>query len=116
MLFAIGVARSESYAQALICRMFMGLFASAGLCIAPAAISDMFFLHEKGKRIGLYTFMLVCAPYAGGIAGGSVQYNPSLGWRWSMYVAAIMYAVLLFLMALFGRSPSFLSNPLPNEP
>lgn len=103
MLFSLGVAKSESYAAALTCRMFMGLFASAGLCIAPAAISDMFYLHEKGKRMGLYTFMLVCAPYAGGIAGGSVQYNRSLGWRWSMYVAAIMYAALFVLMLFFGR-------------
>jgi MFS family permease len=82
--------------------MFMGLFASAGLCIAPAAISDMFFLHEKGKRMGVYTFMLVCAPYAGGIAGGAVQFNKALGWRWSMYVAAILYAALLLLMIVFG--------------
>lgn len=83
--------------------MLMGLFASAGLCIAPAAISDMFFLHEKGKRMGLYTFMLVCAPYAGGIAGGSVQFHPSLGWRWSMYLGAILYTVLLILMAFLGK-------------
>jgi MFS family permease len=84
--------------------MFMGLCASAGLCIAPAAISDMFFLHEKGKRMGIYTFMLVCAPYVAGIAGGSVQYNPALGWRWSMYVSAILYATLFILMLLLGKN------------
>lgn len=47
LVSAIGVARSQSYAQAVAYRMLMGLGGSVGLCIAPAAISDMFFLHEK---------------------------------------------------------------------
>jgi MFS family permease len=65
LVSAIGVARSESYAQALACRMLMGLGGSVGLCIGPAAISDMFFLHEKGKRMGVNSILLVTAPYVG---------------------------------------------------
>lgn len=95
LVAAIGVARSESYAQALGCRMVMGFGGSAGLCIGPAAISDMFFLHEKGSRMGINSILLVVAPYVGGVAGGSVQQNPKLGWRWAMYVSAITYAVQL---------------------
>ncbi|CAK7223769.1 hypothetical protein SBRCBS47491_005319 [Sporothrix bragantina] len=95
LVAAIGVARSESYAQALGCRMVMGFGGSAGLCIGPAAISDMFFLHEKGSRMGVNSILLVVAPYVGGVAGGAVQQNPKLGWRWSMYVSAITYAVQL---------------------
>ncbi|ERS98342.1 hypothetical protein HMPREF1624_05126 [Sporothrix schenckii ATCC 58251] len=95
LVAAIGVARSESYAQALGCRMVMGFGGSAGLCIGPAAISDMFFLHEKGSRMGVNSILLVVAPYVGGVAGGAIQQNPALGWRWSMYVSAITYAVQL---------------------
>ncbi|KAH8812625.1 major facilitator superfamily domain-containing protein [Xylogone sp. PMI_703] len=97
LVAAIGVARSQSYASALGCRMVMGFGGSVGLCIAPAAISDMFFLHEKGTRMGINSILLVTAPYVGGVAGGSIQYNKSLGWRWSMYIAAILYAFQLFL-------------------
>lgn len=53
--------------------------------------------------MGLYTFMLVCAPFAGGIGGGALQYNKSLGWRWSMYLAAILYGALFVLMLFFGK-------------
>ncbi|KIH87539.1 hypothetical protein SPBR_04914 [Sporothrix brasiliensis 5110] len=95
LVAAIGVARSGSYAQALGCRMVMGFGGSAGLCIGPAAISDMFFLHEKGSRMGVNSILLVVAPYVGGVAGGAIQQNPTLGWRWSMYVSAITYAVQL---------------------
>ncbi|RFU30439.1 hypothetical protein B7463_g5919, partial [Scytalidium lignicola] len=97
LVAAIGVAKSQSYAAALGCRIVMGFGGSVGLCIAPAAISDMFFLHEKGTRMGMNSILLVIAPYVGGVAGGSVQYNQSLGWRWSMYIAAILYAFQVFL-------------------
>jgi MFS family permease len=103
MLFNIGLARSETYAQALVCRMLGYATASAGLCITPAAISDLFFFHEKGKRIGLNSFLLVVAPYLGGVTGGSIQYNPKLGWRWAMYIAAILYAFLFAAIFLCGK-------------
>jgi MFS family permease len=105
MLFNIGLANSQTYAQALICRLFGYGMASAGLCITPAAISDMFFFHEKGKRMGMNAFLMVVAPYLGGVCGGSIQYNPNLGWRWAMYIAAILYAGLFILILLCGKSP-----------
>ncbi|CAK7236559.1 hypothetical protein SCUCBS95973_009648 [Sporothrix curviconia] len=95
MVAAIGVGQAESYSQALGCRMLMGFGGSAGLCISTAGISDMFFLHEKGTRLGLNGMLFVVAPYVGGIAGGAIQQNESLGWRWAMYIAAICYAVQL---------------------
>lgn len=102
--FAIGVAVSQSYASALVCRIFMGFCGAAGLCLGPGGIADMFFLHEKGRHMGLSTVLLVSAPYAGGIAGGSVQFNKSLGWRWSMYIAAIIYSALFVAQFFLGES------------
>ncbi|KAJ6438101.1 MFS general substrate transporter [Purpureocillium lavendulum] len=98
---AIGVARAQSYAGALGCRMVMGFGGSMGLCIGPASISDMFFLHEKGTRIGINSFLLVTAPWIGGVAGGSIQNNKALGWRWSMYISAICYAVQFIAQLIF---------------
>lgn len=126
LLAAIGVGRSSSYAQALGFRMVMGFGGSAGLCISPGAISDMFFLHEKGTRLGINSILFVVAPYIGktliwkrvtcvptasdivlknlgGVAGGSVQLNPKLGWRWAMYISAACYAFQLLGQILFGQ-------------
>ena len=64
---AIGVANSRTFAQALGCRMVQAFFGSVGLSIGPAAISDMFFLHEKGKRMGINSILLVIGPYVGKI-------------------------------------------------
>ncbi len=101
--FGIVVANATTFAQALCFRVIMAFGASSAICIGPAAISDMFFLHEKGSRMGLNTFLLVCAPYLGGVAGGSIQFNPNLGWRWAMYISSILLAGLLVCQFLFGE-------------
>ncbi|GLA75184.1 hypothetical protein AtubIFM55763_006451 [Aspergillus tubingensis] len=101
LVSAIGVARSQTYAQCLACRMLMNVGGSVGLSIGPAAISDMFFLHEKGSRMGVNSILLVISPYVGGVAGGSIAYNKSLGWRWSMYIAAILYATQFLAQVFF---------------
>lgn len=41
-----GVAKS--YGSELAARIFVGLFSSAGLAVAPLTIADLFFLHERG--------------------------------------------------------------------
>ncbi|GCB26559.1 uncharacterized transporter C1529.01 [Aspergillus awamori] len=124
LVSSIGVARSQTYAQALACRMVMTFGGSVGLSIGPAAISDMFFLHEKGSRMGVNSILLVIGPYVGGVAGASIAYNPNLGWRWSMYIAAILYAAQFISQFLFvpetiyvrdenGRGVSKNSEPKP---
>ncbi|GJP94945.1 MFS general substrate transporter [Aspergillus niger] len=110
LLSALGVARSQTYAQALACRMVMNLGGSVGLSIGPAAISDMFFLHEKGSRMGINSILLVISPYVGGVAGGSIAYNKSLGWRWSMYIAAILYATQFIAQIFLGNKSSHPTN------
>ncbi|ORY56861.1 major facilitator superfamily domain-containing protein [Pseudomassariella vexata] len=100
IVFGIVVGRAETYGQALGCRILMAFGASSAICIGPAAISDMFFLHEKGTRMGINTFLLVCSPYLGGVAGGSLQYQPRLGWRWAMYISSVIYVVVLILQFL----------------
>ena len=99
---AIGVARAQSYAQALACRLLMGFGGSIGLCFAPAAISDVFFLLAKGRRTGVNSFTLAIAPYAGGIARGSIQQNKNLGWRWATYTAAILYTIQFTVLSSSG--------------
>ncbi|KAH8880575.1 MFS general substrate transporter [Thozetella sp. PMI_491] len=101
IIFGIVVANARTYGQALSCRIIMAFGASSAICIGPAAISDMFFVHEKGSRMGLNTFLLVCAPYLGGVAGGSVQFDPHLGWRWAMYISSLLLTGLLICQFAF---------------
>ncbi|PYH99093.1 MFS general substrate transporter [Aspergillus ellipticus CBS 707.79] len=117
LVSAIGVARSQTYAQALGCRMAMTFGGSVGMSIGPAAISDMFFLHEKGSRMGVNSIFLVVGPYVGGVIGGSIAYNEHLGWRWAMYIAAMLYAIqflaqlLLVPETIYNRGENITHKP-----
>lgn len=60
-----------------------------------------FFRHEKGKQIGISAIAVVVAPFAGGIIGGGIIYNQSLGWRWTQWIASIAIGVGLILQFFF---------------
>jgi len=108
IIFTAALSQSQTYGQAVGFRVVAYFGGSVGGCIAPAAISEMFFLHEKGSRMGVYTFFFVAAPYLGAICGGSIIQNASLGWQWSQYFSIILYSILFFVMLLAGKLISLL--------
>lgn len=48
VITAIWCAVATQYANFLLARIFMGIAAGAGECLAPVTIADIFFLHERG--------------------------------------------------------------------
>ena len=80
ILTAIWCALSPSYASLVVARIFQGLAVSPVECLPSATIAEIFFLHERAYRIGIYTLLLL-----GGknliplISAAIIQ---SLGWRW----------------------------------
>jgi MFS family permease len=102
IVFTAALSQAQTYGQAVGFRVVAYFGGSVGGSIAPAAISEMFFLHEKGSRMGVYTFFFVAAPYLGGIAGGSIVQDPRLGWQWSQYIMLILYSFLFLVMLFCG--------------
>lgn len=99
IVFSIGVALSHTYTSTLVLREFQGFGACASLSLAPAAISDMFFTHERGRSLGIYVLFLVTSPFIGGVIGGAI--DSRLGWQWSQWISAIGYGLCWVLHYLF---------------
>ena len=80
ILTAIWCALSPSYVSLLLARIFQGIALSPVECLPSATIAEIFFLHERAYRIGIYTLLLL-----GGknlvplVSAAAIQ---SLGWRW----------------------------------
>jgi MFS family permease len=80
ILSGIWCALSPTYVSLLIARIFQGIALSPVECLPSATIAEIFFLHERAYRIGIYTLLLL-----GGknliplISAAIIQ---SLGWRW----------------------------------
>jgi MFS family permease len=49
IIASAGSAISKSYGPLLVARAFTGIGTSAGMGIGASAVSDMYFMHERGK-------------------------------------------------------------------
>ncbi|KAK6846313.1 bicyclomycin resistance protein [Apiospora arundinis] len=79
--FIIGTAVARNVQTLLICRFFGGVCGASQLTVVPGVLSD---LHHP-----------VCAmrflrALRGSLLGGFIVENPALGWRWTLYIPAIL--------------------------
>jgi MFS family permease len=70
-----------------------------------ASITDMFFLHERGRRVGLWNLAVVFSTNITPVISGQVIV--SLGWRWAFWLLAITYAMNLITTILFFPETAF---------
>lgn len=71
---------SPSFNSLLVARVFQGIAVSPVECLPSATIAEIFFLHERAYRIGIYTLLLLGGKNLVPLVS-AVIIN-SLGWRW----------------------------------
>jgi len=59
IISAIWCALSPNYASLVVARVVMGLAVSPVECLPSATIAEIFFLHERAFRLGIYTLLLL---------------------------------------------------------
>jgi hypothetical protein len=80
ILSAVWCALSPSYVSLLLARIFQGIALSPVECLPSATIAEIFFLHERAYRIGIYTLLLLGGKNLVPLVSAAVI--QSLGWRW----------------------------------
>ena len=76
----IWCAVAKSYVSLVLARIVMGLGISPCESLPSGTIAEIFFLHERAYRVGIYTFMLLGGKSLVPLAS-AVIIN-SMGWRW----------------------------------
>ncbi|KAK8212282.1 major facilitator superfamily domain-containing protein [Phyllosticta capitalensis] len=89
---------ATSYASELTARIFTGIGAGAAECLAPLTISDMFFLHERGAIMAIYTCFLSAGVSGGIIISGLITIN--LDWRYIYWVSVALIGSATVLVIL----------------
>ncbi|ODA78573.1 hypothetical protein RJ55_05955 [Drechmeria coniospora] len=92
-------ALSSSFASLMAARVFQGMAVSPIECLPPSTIVDMFFLHERAYRIGIYNMLLL----------GGLNLLPLLssvvidvyGWRWVFWIVAMLVFLAFVLLFFF---------------
>ncbi|KAM0544006.1 hypothetical protein ACHAPJ_012031 [Fusarium lateritium] len=107
---ALWAGLSPSFESLLVARVFMGISISPVECLPSATIAEIFFLHERAYRIGIYTLLLLGGKNLIPLAGAGIIGN--LGWRWAFFIMAMVVAFAFCLLFLFvpetfwDRTPS----------
>lgn len=77
---AIWCALSPNYPSLVLARIFMGIAVSPVECLPSATIAEIFFLHERAYRIGIYTLLLLGGKNIVPLVSAAII--AALGWRW----------------------------------
>jgi MFS family permease len=98
-LASIWCALSPSYASLVVARIVQGVAVSPVECLPSATIAEIFFLHERAYRLGVYTLLLLGGKNL--IPLVSAVIVQSLGWRWVFWITAIVVGFCFFLIFFF---------------
>lgn len=105
----IWCAASPNYASLVAARVFQGIAVSPVECLPSATIAEIFFLHERAYRVGIYTLLLLGGKNLVPLASAAVI--GTLGWRWVFWIVAIIvggcWALLFFFVpeTFWDRTP-----------
>lgn len=109
----------STWSGILVTRVFNGIGAGSTVAIGAATICDLYFLHERGLYMGVYTFFLTNGPHIAPLIGGFIAQN--LGWRWCFRIPAFIqlavFVVNLLCLpeTLYSRRPDSPGNASPES-
>jgi MFS family permease len=77
---SVWCAASLSYNSLLVARIFQGISVSPVECLPSATVAEIFFLHERAYRLGIYTLLLLGGKNLVPLVSAAII--QSMGWRW----------------------------------
>jgi MFS family permease len=95
-LSSIWCALSPNYASLVVARIVQGFAVSPVECLPSATIAEIFFLHERAYRLGVYTLLLLGGKNLIPLVSAAIV--QSLGWRWVFWVISIVVGLSFFLI------------------
>jgi MFS transporter, DHA1 family, multidrug resistance protein len=104
-IFTIGSATAKDIQTLIICRFFAGVCGASPLCVVPGVLSDVYAHTSRGVAISIYSLTVFGGPLLGPVVGSFVA-KSYLGWRWTLYLPAILGSVNTLLL-IFTLDESF---------
>lgn len=112
MLFVLGTAKASNFGGQVVCRYFVGLFASATMAINGGSVQDQFRPVKRSFVFPIIAWANVAAPMIAPIAGGWIVADREISWRWTEWITLIISAfafVIAFLFLPETHLPTLLS-------
>ncbi|KAL9039113.1 MAG: hypothetical protein Q9214_005009, partial [Letrouitia sp. 1 TL-2023] len=88
-IFTIASASAKDFQTLIICRFFAGACGAGQLTVVPGVLADIFDNNYRSVAISLYALTVFGGPFIAPFTGGFIA-SSSLGWRWTLYIPAIL--------------------------
>ncbi|KAK7742805.1 hypothetical protein SLS63_000372 [Diaporthe eres] len=80
VITSVWCALSPNYVSLILARIFQGMSVSPVECLPSATVAEIFFLHERAFRLGIYTLLLLGGKNLIPLVSAVIIQN--LSWRW----------------------------------
>ncbi|KAJ7672439.1 major facilitator superfamily domain-containing protein [Mycena polygramma] len=110
----VGSGASTSYAGVAVTRALNGAGFGGMMSVGTSCVNDMFFLHERGEKTGIYVIFVTNGAHVAALIGGFL--GAAKGWKWDFYIGAIItsfpfvLALCFFPETLFSRDEEVLAS------
>ncbi|KAF2136895.1 uncharacterized protein K452DRAFT_302392 [Aplosporella prunicola CBS 121167] len=101
----IGATLAPTYGGFTACRALQGFFGAAPQVIGLSVIHDMFFFHERARKINIWAASFLIGPYIGPFISSLILLK--LAWRPDFAVLAGFYAFSVLAVLLLGDETLF---------
>ena len=102
---AWGGASGTNYKSLLWARIVQGVGLAPFEALVNASVADLYFVHERGKRMALSNLALFGGAFFTPVLVGKITHT--IGWSWSFYLVAIFCGVMLPFVFLFCPETAF---------
>ncbi|KAF2850606.1 MFS general substrate transporter [Plenodomus tracheiphilus IPT5] len=110
---SVWCAFSPSYVSLVVARIVQGFAVSPVECLPSATIAEIFFLHERAYRLGIYTLLLLGGKNLIPLVSAAIV--QSMGWRWVFKITAIVVGFCFFLIFFFVPETFWDRTPHPHK-
>ncbi|KAK3072725.1 hypothetical protein LTR53_006307 [Teratosphaeriaceae sp. CCFEE 6253] len=104
---------SPNFASLVTARVFQGIAVSSVECLPSATVAEIYFLHEKAYRLGIYTLLLLGGKNLVPLVSAAII--QSLHWRWVFYIVAMVVGLGLCLLFFFVPETFWDRSPVPHK-
>ncbi|KAF2842675.1 MFS general substrate transporter [Patellaria atrata CBS 101060] len=102
---AWGGASGTNYKSLLGARIFQGIGLAPFEALVNASVGDLYFVHQRGKRMALTNLALFGGAFFTPVLVGKI--TDTIGWEWTFYFVAIFSAAFLPVVLLFVPETAF---------
>ncbi|KAL7918852.1 MFS general substrate transporter [Trichoderma austrokoningii] len=96
---SIWAGYASSFSSLIAARVIQGIAVSPVECLPSATIAEIFFLHERAYRIGIYTLLLLGGKNLVPLISAAIIGR--FGWRWVFFIVAMLVGLGFVLVFLF---------------